>query len=146
MVLLMSVGSVPNSEIWVHRMQSKVCRLSRESFCHYKQFLMILCSFFAQNLQVRCLQKRIDKPLLSSSYLPLDSRNWVSSIQFCVMHRISMMSASRVSGLYTDSSGLMWRLWKVNWTNLTPKGPRVFWCKTTQNYPLLKKEHVIFFW
>jgi hypothetical protein len=34
---------------------------------------------------------------------------------------------------------------------LTPKGPRVFWCKTTQNYPLLKKEPVslfrqVFFW
>jgi hypothetical protein len=29
--------------------------------------------------------------------------------------------------------------------NLTPKGPRVFWCKTTQNYPLLKKESVILF-
>jgi hypothetical protein len=28
---------------------------------------------------------------------------------------------------------------------LTPKGPRVFWCKTTQNYPLLKKEPVILF-
>jgi hypothetical protein len=28
---------------------------------------------------------------------------------------------------------------------LTPKGPRVFWCKTTQNYPLLKKELVILF-
>jgi hypothetical protein len=30
----------------------------------------------------------------------------VSSIQFCVLHRVSVMSASRVSGLYTDSSGL----------------------------------------
>jgi hypothetical protein len=30
-------------------------------------------------------------------------------------------------------------------TMLTPKGPRVFWCKTTQNYSLLKKELVIFF-
>jgi hypothetical protein len=29
--------------------------------------------------------------------------------------------------------------------NLTPKGPRVFWCKTTKNYPLLKKEPVILF-
>jgi hypothetical protein len=29
---------------------------------------------------------------------------------------------------------------------LTPKGPRVFWCKTTQSYPLLKKEHVIIYW
>jgi hypothetical protein len=27
---------------------------------------------------------------------------------------------------------------------LTPKGPRVFWCKTTQNYPLLKKEFKTF--
>jgi hypothetical protein len=25
---------------------------------------------------------------------------------------------------------------------LTPKGPRVFWCKTIKNYPLLKKEPV----
>jgi hypothetical protein len=29
--------------------------------------------------------------------------------------------------------------------DLIPKGPRVFWCKTTQNYPLLKKELVILF-
>jgi hypothetical protein len=29
--------------------------------------------------------------------------------------------------------------------DLTPKGPRVFWCKTTQNYFLLKKEPVIIF-
>jgi hypothetical protein len=30
-------------------------------------------------------------------------------------------------------------------TYLTPNGPRIFWCKTTQNYPLLKKEPVIIF-
>jgi hypothetical protein len=28
---------------------------------------------------------------------------------------------------------------------LTPKGPRVFWCKTIQNYPLLKKELIILY-
>jgi hypothetical protein len=28
---------------------------------------------------------------------------------------------------------------------LAPKGPRVFWCKTTQKYLLLKKEPVILF-
>jgi hypothetical protein len=28
---------------------------------------------------------------------------------------------------------------------LTPKGPRIFWCKITQNYPLLIKELVTLF-
>jgi hypothetical protein len=35
-------------------------------FWPLQAILMILCSFFAQNLQIRCLQKRIDEPLLSS--------------------------------------------------------------------------------
>jgi hypothetical protein len=36
------------------------------------------------------------------------------------------------------------KLEQIEW-NVTPKGPRVFWCKTTQNYLLLKKEPVIIF-
>jgi hypothetical protein len=35
-------------------------------------------------------------------------------------------------------------IWK-KLEHLTAKGPRVFWCKTTQNYPLLKKEPIILF-
>jgi hypothetical protein len=30
-------------------------------------------------------------------------------------------------------------------SSLTPKGPKVLWCKTTQNYPLLEKESIIIF-
>jgi hypothetical protein len=32
----------------------------------------------------------------------------------------------------------------VKQLNLTPKDPRIFWYKTTQNYPLLKKLGIIF--
>jgi hypothetical protein len=31
-------------------MQSNICLLSRQSICRYKQFLMILCSFFASKV------------------------------------------------------------------------------------------------
>ena len=123
----MSVGLVPNSKIWLHTMQLQICLLSRSSFCHYKQFLMILYSFFAQNLQVRCLQKHIDKLLLSSYYLFLGSRNGVNSIYFCVFHRLLVMSSFRISGLYTSSSSLkashkIFKKKLINYLNLVLDG------------------------
>jgi hypothetical protein len=40
--------------------------------------------------------------------------------------------------MYSDTENVLENI-------LTPKGPRVFWYKTTQNYLLLKKEPVILF-
>ena len=62
---------------------------------------------YTQNVQVRCLQKRINKSLLSSYYLPLDSQNWVSYIQFCDFHKVLVMSSFRISGLYIGNSGFL---------------------------------------